>query len=81
MNVKGVPKLALKVFKVHGFVLLVGLVASSILGEDNFSKLVGEPPKGFWFWAGSYLLGVVILWISFVIDKLRQRVCGRGEDE
>jgi hypothetical protein len=81
MNVKSVTKTVSNLIKTHGFVLFVGLIAGRILGEENFSKFLGEPAKGFWFWAGSYGLGVIVLFCSFIINKLRQQVCGKGEDE
>ena len=81
MNVKSLTKTVLNLIKKHGFILFMGFVAGRILGEENFSKFVGEPVGWFWFWAGSYGLGVIVLFCSFIINKLRQQVCGKGEDE
>jgi hypothetical protein len=81
MNVKSVTKIVLKFIKPHGFVLFVGLVSGRILGEENFSKFLGDPANGFWFWVGSYGLGVLVLSGSFIINKFRQQICGKGEDE
>ena len=80
-NRKTVTKEVLKFIKTHGFVLFVGLIFVRILGEENFSKFLGEPAKGFWVWAGSYGLGWLVLFIAYIINGLRQQVCGKGKNE
>jgi hypothetical protein len=81
MNVKSLTKTVLNLIKKHGFILFMGFVAGRILGEENFSKFVGEPVGWFWFWAGSYILGLLVLIISFIINRARQKVLEKGENE
>jgi hypothetical protein len=81
MKGKSATKTVLKFAKTHGFILFVGLVSGHILGEEKSSTFLGEPAKGFWFWLGSYGLGLLVLFSSFILNKLRQQICGKGEDE
>ena len=81
MNKKHVTKEVLKFIKIHGFALCIGLVAGRLIGEENFSKFLGEQANGFWFWFGSYGLGLLVLFSASLINGLRQKICGKGENE
>ncbi|HUV58809.1 MAG TPA: hypothetical protein VMW09_01700 [Desulfatiglandales bacterium] len=78
---KNIAKSVFKFIKTHGFVLFVGLISGRILGEESFSKFLGESIRGFWFWVGSYGLGWVVLMLAYIINGLRQKVCGKGKNE
>ena len=80
-NKKVIINKVLKFIKTHGFILFVGLISGHIWGEENFSKFLGESAKGFWFWAGSYFLGLLVLFSAFIINGLRQIICGKGKNE
>ena len=81
MNKKFVIKEGLKFVKAHGFILCIGLVAGRLIGEDNFSKFLGTQANGFWFWFGSYGLGVLVIWIAFMINWFWEKIWGKGESE
>ena len=81
MDKKRVTKEVLKFVKAHGFVLCVGLVTGHLIGEENLDKFLGGQPNWFWLWFGSYGLGIIVLFIAFIINRMRQQFCGKGEDE
>lgn len=75
---RNITKAIFKYIIINGYVLIIGLIAGTILGEENFNNLVGEPARdGISFWVGSYLLGVIVIIAAFFVIKIFEKIVNK----